>query len=680
MVKDVTRVAIVEQEKCISCGLCERVCPVLAVQVRETKGIPGAGYKEDYVTPCQQACPAGIDVVGYVALAAEGKVEEAYQLILQNNPFPAVCGRICPHPCETECNRSHVDKAIAIRDIKRYITDEVFKNGEPTQVKPLPKKGKSVGIIGAGPSGLTCGYYLALLGYDVEVYEAQPVAGGVLAYGIPEYRLPKAILQKEIKRIENAGVVIHLNTTVGKDITFEELQAKHQALYVATGTQFSKELGVAGEDLDGVWHGLDFLQGVNLKTISKVGRKVVVVGGGNTAIDVARSAVRLGAEDVTILYRREQKDMPAERQEILDAIDEGVKVIPLAAPVRFNGKGKLESIDCTRMELQGVDESGRGRPVTVKDSGFTLEADMAILGVSQFADLPFLSRENVQISPQGGLVTDDTKMTSIKGVFAGGDLLRGPDYAITAIADGKNAAQSIDKYLGGQGVLNVGEPIKIPGQHDRKNLYEFERFPLEYLEREKRKTSFQEAVQGYTKVNAEAEATRCLRCDRQLKAVIDSDKCQGCTICATRCPVETIEMKEREVPFRVGIEVKEITPEIEEICIKAHMYPDQVICYCHRVQAKEVAAAILAGAKTPEEVSQMTGVRTGCGVLCITTVLRLMIAGGMDPATRPPGNQWYGQGISIWTLPEETMKKFDKDYYLLRDQEEMDKIFPGGKK
>lgn len=678
--KDVTRVAVVEPDKCISCGLCERVCPVLAVHVGETKGVPGAGYDEGLVSPCQQACPAGINVEGYVALAAEGKVDEAYQLILQSIPFPAVCGRICPHPCETECNRGSVDKAIAIRDIKRYIADEAFKNGEPAQVKPLSKKGKSVGIIGAGPSGLTCGYYLALLGYDVEVYEEQPVAGGVLAYGIPEYRLPKKVLQKEVKRIENAGVVIHLNTTVGKDITFDALQAKHGALYVATGTQFSKELGVPGEDLEGVCHGLDFLQGVNLKTIAKVGPKVVVVGGGNTAIDVARSAVRLGAKDVTILYRREQKDMPAERQEILDAIDEGVKVIPLAAPVRFNGKGKLESIECTRMELQEIDESGRGRPVAVEHSEFTIEADMAILAVSQFADLPFISRENVQISPKGEFVTDDTKMTSIKGVFAGGDLVRGSDYAITAIADGKTAAQSIDKYLGGQGILNVGEAIKIPGQNDRKNLYELERFPLEYLEREKRKTSFEEAVRGYSKANAEAEATRCLRCSRQLKAVVESDKCQGCTICSTRCPVGAIEMKEREVPFRVGIEVKEITPEIEAICTKAHMYPDQVICYCHRVQAKEVAAAILAGARTPEEASQMTGVRTGCGVLCITTVLRLMIAGGMDPATRPPGNQWYGQGISIWTLPEETMKRFDKDYYLLRDREEMDKIFPGGKK
>ena len=390
--------------------------------------------------------------------------------------------------------------------------------------------------------------------------------------------------------------------------------------------------------------------------------------------------MRLGAKEVTILYRREEKDMPAERQEVLDALDEGVRIIPLSAPVRFDGEGKIRSVVCSRMEIRGTDESGRGWPSVVADSEFTVDADIVVLAVSQYADLPFIGRSDAQFAPREGTAADRPTATAMQGVFAGGDLVRGPDYVITAIADGRDAAMSIDKHLGGTGALNVGAPIAVPEPGDRKNLFENERFPLRYLERDKRVASFDEAICGYVKANAEAEASRCLRCDMQLKAVVDASMCQGCTICATRCPQETIEMQDRETPCRVGIEVGRISPEIEAICNKAHMYPDQVVCFCHRIQAKEIAAAILAGARTPEEAAQKTGARTGCGVLCITSILRLMIAGGMSPLAKPPGNQWYGQGVSIWTLPAETLHKHDRDYYTYRDRLEMDKIFPGGEK
>lgn len=470
-----------------------------------------------FISPCQNACPAGVNVPGYIALIAAGRLRDAYNLIRKDNPFPAVCGRVCTHPCESKCRRAQLDEPISIVDLKRYVADYVMKNEEPYMDLVFPKKGKSVGIIGAGPSGLTCGYYLARLGYDVDVYEAQPVAGGVLAFGIPEYRLPKDVLQREIKMIEQVGVKIHLNTEVGTDITFYQLRSKHDAIYIATGTQFSNKINIQGEKLKGVYHGLDFLRDVNLGRYVKVGENVVVIGGGNTAIDAARSAIRLGAKEVTILYRRTIEDMPADPREIKDAMEEGIKIIPLVVPVSFIGKDRVTEVECVRMELGQFDSSGRRKPKTVQGSEFTIKADMVIPAVSQYSDLPFINKDEVEVTQWGTFVTDkDTLMTKMKGVFAGGDVARGSDVAITAIADGKKAARAIDKYLGGKGELNTGEDIEIPKPSDEKEIVEHERFPMKFLDPEIRKKSFDEVAVGFHKLNAIAESMRCLRCDRRV--------------------------------------------------------------------------------------------------------------------------------------------------------------------
>ncbi|HHW47850.1 MAG TPA: NADH-quinone oxidoreductase subunit NuoF [Clostridiaceae bacterium] len=470
-----------------------------------------------FISPCQNACPAGVNVPGYLALIAAGRIRDAYNLIRKENPFPAVCGRVCTHPCESKCRRAQLDEPLAIADLKRYVADYVMRHEEePYMDLVFPKKGKSVGIIGAGPSGLTCAYYLARLGYDVEVYEAQPVAGGILAFGIPEYRLPMNVLQREIKLIEQAGVKIHLNTEVGVDVTFYQLRMKHDAIYIATGTQFSNRINIEGEELKGVCHGLEFLRDVALRKDVKVGDHVVVIGGGNTAIDAARSALRLGAKEVTIVYRRTIEDMPADAREIKDALEEGIKIIPLAAPVRFIGKDKVTGVECIRMELGQFDSSGRRKPKPVNGSEFTIRADMVIPAVSQYSDLPFINKDEVEITQWGTFVTDkDTMMTKMKGVFAGGDVVRGSDVAITAIADGKKAAREIDKYLGGKGELNTGEDIYIPPAADEKEIVEHERFPMKYLDPEERKHNFNEVAVGYHKLNAMAEAMRCLRCDRR---------------------------------------------------------------------------------------------------------------------------------------------------------------------
>lgn len=472
-----------------------------------------------FISPCQNACPAGVNVPGYLALIQEGRLMDAYRLIMQDNPFPAVCGRVCTHPCERKCRRAQRDEAIAICDLKRYVSDFAMNHMEAyTDDIRYPKNGKRVAVVGAGPSGLTCGYYLVRLGYDVDVYEAHSQAGGVLAYGIPEYRLPTDILEHEIDVIRKEGVNIILGTEVGRDISFALLRDEYDAIYLATGTQFPNLIGVEGEGLKGVFHGLPFLKDIHFGKRMKIGKNVIVIGGGSTAWDAARSAIRLGAQNVAIVYRRTVDDMPADKREIAEGLEEGVKIMDLTAPVRFvaDAKGKVIGMECLRMGLGEYDSNGRRKPRSTPGSEFMIECDMIIPAISQHADFPFISKDDVELTAWGTMVTQKHNlMTSIDGVFAGGDLARGSDTAITAIADGKRAASSIDKYLGGSGKLNVGRPIDIPPAYSDDDSAEYARFPQEMLPPDKRIEGFREVALGYRKLNAVAEATRCLRCDQK---------------------------------------------------------------------------------------------------------------------------------------------------------------------
>ena len=469
-----------------------------------------------FLSPCENACPASVNVPGYLTLVAAGRIKDAYDLIRQENPLPAVCGRVCTHPCEFVCRRAQLDEPIAIRDLKRYIADEYYKMEQPHMQLVFPRNGKKVAIIGAGPSGLTCGYYLGRLGYEVTIYEAQSVAGGMLAYGIPEYRLPMDMLDKEINAIKQVGISIQLNTEVGKDITFKQLQEQNDAVYIATGTQFSRKIGVQGENLKGVYHGLDFLRDVNLHKDVHVQGVVAVIGGGSTAFDAARVARRMGAKEVHVLYRRTIEDMPAEKREVIEAQEEGIIVHELVAPIEIVGKKKAEKVICNPMKLQGFDSDGRKKPVSIKSDTFELDVDLVIPAVSQYADLPFIGKDEVEMTKWGTFVVDkDTQMTSTPGIFAGGDVVRGADVVITAIADGKKAAENIDKYLGGKGELNKGEPIDMPQIMDESELAEHERFEMKMLPPEDRSDNFDEVVLGFHKLNAIAEAMRCLHCDRR---------------------------------------------------------------------------------------------------------------------------------------------------------------------
>ncbi len=474
---------------------------------------------ELFISPCENTCPANVNVPGYLALIAKGRFIDAYNLIRQENPFPAVCGRICTHPCESKCRRRTVDEALAICDLKRFVADYAYKNEKPfVNDIVFPKNGNKVAVIGAGTSGLTCAYYLVRIGYDVDVFESQPVAGGVLAFGIPEYRLPKDVLAHEVDLIAQAGVNIHLNTEIGKDISFKELRLQYDAVYVATGTQIPQKVNIPGENLGGVIHGLDFLKGVNLHKEIKLGKTVAVIGGGNTAIDSARTALRLGAEKVIIVYRRTADTMPAAKSEVHAALEEGIELMELVSPVRFVGSkgGSISKIECVKMKLGEFDKTGRRKSEPIEGSNFYIEVDNVIPAVSQYADLPFIKKSEIGITPWGTFViNNETMMTTMDGVFAGGDVAHGPDTVIQAIADGKKTAISIDRYLGGKGKLNKGAPIDIPRDFGDDEVVALNRFPIEELDPEKRKDSFDEVVLGYHKLKAVAEAMRCLHCDRR---------------------------------------------------------------------------------------------------------------------------------------------------------------------
>jgi len=479
-----------------------------------------AGVCSDlFISPCENTCPANINVPGYMSLIAEGRFVDAYRLIRQENPFPSVCGRICTHPCESKCRRATTDEAIAICSLKRFVSDYAYKHEMPfTKDIVYQKKGKLVSVIGAGAAGLTCAYYLARIGYDVDVYESERSAGGVLAYGIPEYRLPTHVLQHEISLIEKEGVNIILNAAINDYSAFEIIRKNSNAIFVATGTQMPQHVGITGEDLNGVIHGIVFLKRVKLKHDTRIGKKVAVIGGGNTAIDSARTALRLGAEKVTILYRRTRDMMPAYEAEIAEAIEEGVSVVELIQPVRFidDGSGNVCAVECETMKLGEFDSTGRRKSIPSGEPTFRIEIDTVIPAISQYADLPFIPSQDIGRTKWGTFTVDeDTMMTTIDGVFSGGDIVRGPNTVIQAIADGKKAAEAIDRYLGGSGKLNKGEEIKYNIRADDDEIVELRRYPLDMLNLDKRVNSFDEVVLGYHKLTAMAESMRCLHCDRR---------------------------------------------------------------------------------------------------------------------------------------------------------------------
>ncbi len=469
-----------------------------------------AAVCEDLVdAPCSHTCPSNVNAPQYLGLIAEGHLDAAVDVIRRRNPFVSVCGRVCDHPCQTHCRRADLDEPLAIRALKRYAVDH--SDGLSNTLAP-PTSGKAeVAIVGAGPSGLSCAYFLALMGRQSVVFEAQPVAGGMLALGIPEYRLPKEELQKDIDFILRHGIELRTDTPIE---SVESLKNEgYRAVYLASGAQAGKAMRIEGEDLEGVVDSLVFLRERGLGKQPECGKHVVVIGGGNAAIDASRSARRLGAEKVSILYRRTREEMPAYEEEIEEALLEGVELHELMAPNRVIGKdGVVCGIEMTRMRLGEPDDSGRRRPVPIEGSEYVIDCDMVLPAIGQSASIE--PAEGLEVSPWRTVVTDAVTMaTSADGIFSGGDVLNGGSTVIEAIADGQRAAMAIDNYLGGAGVLppDVSMSLFRASDEELEKATKMHHEPV--LPVEERLGDFREVVSGFEHAGACAEACRCLRCD-----------------------------------------------------------------------------------------------------------------------------------------------------------------------
>jgi NADH-quinone oxidoreductase subunit F len=462
----------------------------------------------------------------YVSLIAEGRYDEAFQVASESNPFPAICGRVCTAPCEAVCRRGEFDEPIAIRDLKRFAADHCTIKHR--SIPPSPQHYKEqVAIVGAGPTGLSAAYYLARRGYKVTIFDAMPVAGGMMAVGIPEYRLPRTELERDVQAIRDLGVEIRLNTALGRDILLEDLQRDYGAVLLAVGAQRSQRLEVSEEaQLEGVIPATLFLKQFNLEPETRLQGQVVVVGGGSTAMDAARSALRAGAQEVHVLYRRTLAEMPAQAEEVREALEEGIQLHELVTPQKILGteEATVQGIVCQRMRLGEPDEKGRRCPVRIAGSTFTLPANIVLVAIGEAPDPSFLPQgTSIEIAAWGGLlINTETLATGAAGIFAAGDVTYGPKTIIHAAAHGRKAAQSIHAYLRKLSPAAVAEmpegeyetaSVLPPEGKVSINLHPMPREIMPLVQGDPRQTRSFETAQGFTEEQAQREASRCLRCD-----------------------------------------------------------------------------------------------------------------------------------------------------------------------
>lgn len=483
------------------------------------------GFEDDYIAhirdhkclaslqnpvPCVALCPAGVDIPGYISLVAEGRYADAVRLIRKDNPFPTACAYICEHPCEARCRRSMVDNPINIRGLKKFAVNQAGDVPNPPCAAPT---GKKVAVIGGGPGGLSAAYYLTLMGHQVTVYEKRKQLGGMLRYGIPSYRFPREKLDAEIASILSTGITVHTGVDIGTDISFEELKKEYDCLYIAIGAQTDKKTGMEGEDSRGVISAVELLRGIGDNVMPDfTGKKVVVIGGGNVAMDVTRSAVRLGAEKVTCVYRRRQSDMTALPEEVEGALAEGVEMLTLQAPVRIEADQEGNAVALwTQPQMIGeFDRSGRPRPGNADLPEQRIEADVIVLAIGQGVESHGFEQSGIPVKRGAILAKENSQIPAGEGVFAGGDCVTGPATAIRAIAAGKVAAANIDEYLGYRHEISVDVELPAPKfnnapPHGRVNLKE--------REASERKHDFACVECEMTCQEAKTESSRCLHCD-----------------------------------------------------------------------------------------------------------------------------------------------------------------------
>ena len=484
------------------------------------------GFRDDYIShvtegrclgglenpvPCVALCPAGVDIPGYVALVSEGRYADAVKLIRKDNPFPTACAYICEHPCEARCRRGMIDDPINIRGLKKFAVNNA---GTVPNPPCAPDTGKRVAIVGGGPGGLSAAYYLRLMGHSVTVYEQQKKLGGMLRYGIPSYRFPREKLDEEIASILSTGIEVKLETTIGKDISYNDLRKQYDALYLAIGAQTDKKTGIPGEDSQGVISAVEMLRGIGDDIMPDfTGKKVVVIGGGNVAMDVTRSAIRLGAEKVSCVYRRRQADMTALPEEVEGALAEGAELLTLQAPVRIEAdeNGHAVALWVQPQIIGPVGRDGRPRPNKADCPEVRIPADLILVAIGQGVETHYFEEGGVPVRRGSFLAEEDSSLDTQEGVFAGGDCVTGPATAIRAIAAGKVAAANIDEYLGYNHVITTDVQILPPPRLN--NLPPHGRVTIGEREASERKKDFACIECEMSLEEATTEATRCLRCD-----------------------------------------------------------------------------------------------------------------------------------------------------------------------
>lgn len=527
---------------------------------------------------CQHRCPAHMDVPGYIRLISQGKYAESYKLMRETNPFPAVCGYVCPHPCESKCKRGDFDRPVAIDALKRFVTDHIFKNKIKIPPPKVPKRAEKIAVIGAGPAGLTAANDLAGMGYAVTVFEKESQVGGMMMWAIPSYRLPREQIMFDVSQIVARGVDIKTNCAIGSPgKSIQDLfQEGYKAVFIAVGAQRGKRLEIPGEDgTQGVMDCLEFLKNVNEGDVRSPGEKVAVIGGGNSAIDAVRTAKRL-CQDAFIVYRRTREEMPALPWEIEEAEHEGVQFHFLSAPVRVvTENGKVKALECIKMRLGKPDSSGRRRPEPVPDSAFTIETDCIITAISQEADLAFLGDNyGLGVTKWGTIAVDDNLLTNKQGVFAGGDVTLGPSTIIECIAQGHTAANSIDKYIRGEEIKKPAEKVWVTlleNEFDERegNYDAVPRQQMGLLPVEKRESTFDLVELGLTESQAKIEALRCLKCDLSIN--VETNECILCGRCSLVCPVgalKQVDVSNEGKDYRPFVSKDGIVIKYTDVCIR----------------------------------------------------------------------------------------------------------------